>query len=310
MTDISREILEKHQIRKTKEQKAAFRGLALSTAKENGYSAKVETNGSAENIVIGDVDHAKVIYTAHYDTPAGTPFPNLMIPKNKLLYVLYQIAICLLLYSIPILIMTVGSGYVYSLTDSVELKNTVLWLGYLLIWVILALLLFGPANKHNANDNTSGVTVILDLMAAMPIEERSNVAFVLFDLEERGCLGSAQFNKAHKSKLKSTPVINFDCVGVGSTILLAPRKGARSLAPKLGEAFTANDTFATEIALNSTFSNSDHKNFSQGVGVASFTTSKHGVLYTGKIHTKHDTECNEENIDFIVECAIKLAKII
>ena len=206
--------------------------------------------------------------------------------------------------------MTYGSTFVLNLTDSSILSKAVFLFGYALIWVILALLLAGPANKHNANDNTSGVTVLLDLMAAMPNEQRDQVAFVFFDLEELGCVGSARFYKMHKSKLKSTPIINFDCVGVGSTILLAPRKGARDLSSTLAEAFVADGGFTTEVAAKSAYSNSDHRHFPRGVGVAAFTTSKHGLLYTGKIHTKNDTECREANIDFVVSCAARLAQII
>ena len=312
MTDrnIIQDLLIKHQIRKSKKEKEAFRSFLTPIAEKLGYKVEVEENGSAKNVVVGDPETARVIYTAHYDTPACTPFPNLMIPKNKPLYILYQTAVVLMLYSVPLLITTLGSWLAYTLTQSEILEKAVLMFGYALIWGVVALLLFGPANKHNANDNTSGVMTLIKLMEAMPEADRSKVAFVFFDLEERGCVGSKEYSKAHKSKLESTPVINFDCVGVGNTILLAPRKGAHHLADKLGEAFVGNDSFSTEVALKSTYSNSDHKNFNQGVGVAALSASKRGILYTGKIHTKRDTECHEENIDFLVACAVKLAEII
>lgn len=312
MTDINttRDLLIKYQIRKSKQEKEAFRSFLIPIAEDLGYDVTVEKNGNAQNVVVGDPETAKVIYTAHYDTPARSPLPNLMIPKNKPLYILYQTAVVLMLYSVPIIMMTLGSWLAYTLTQSEILEKAVLMFGYALIWGVIALLLFGPANKHNANDNTSGVMTLIKLMEAMPEADRSKVAFVFFDLEERGCVGSKEYSKAHKSKLESKPVINFDCVGVGNTILLAPRNGAHHLADKLGEAFVGNDSFSTEVALKSTYSNSDHKNFNQGVGVAAFSTSKRGILYTGKIHTKHDTECHEENIDFLVACAVKLAEII
>ena len=309
-TSKAKDILDKYQIRKSKAQKDAFRSFLTPIAKDLGYTLKVEKNGNAKNVVIGDPESAKVIYTAHYDTPACTPFPNLMIPKNKLIYILYQLAIVLLLYSVPILVMTLGANLAYRLTESDAVEFAVLIFGYMLIWVVLALLLVGPANKHNANDNTSGVMTLVKLMENMPEEQKDSVAFIFFDLEERGCIGSKEYNKAHKSKLNSTPVINFDCVGVGDTILLAPRKGARDITDKLNQAFVSNAGFTAEVAEKSTFSNSDHKNFTKGVGVAAFTTSKSGILYTDKIHTNRDTECHEENIDFLVESAIKLTKII
>ena len=308
MTDLSREILEKYQIRKSKAQKQKFRELILSEIDSLGYKVKVEKNGKADNVVVGNPVTASVIYTAHYDTPARMPFPNLMIPKSAPLFILYQLAASLLIYSIPILIMFFGSTVVYNRTGSDTLMTLTMLFGYSLIFVFSWLLLAGPENKHNANDNTSGVITLLEIMRALPEEQRAKVAFVFFDLEELGCVGSKLFAKAHKNAIKSTPVINFDCVGYGSTIFIAPRKDARDLKDKLEAAFAKNESFATEVALKSTFSNSDHRNFPVGVGVAAFKTSKSGILYNDRIHTKHDTICNEQNIDFVARCAVKLAE--
>ena len=310
MIDLSQEILEKYQIRKTTAQKAEFRKIILDDAAASGYRARVEKSGKTENIVIGNPATAKIIFTAHYDTPAAMPFPNLMIPKNKPLYILYQLAASLLLYIIPFLIMFLGSNIVYNRTGSDLMRALTMLFGYSLIFVISALILAGPANKNNANDNTSGVVALIEIMHRLPPEQRNSVALVFFDLEELGLIGSRKFYQAHKNAVKSTPVINFDCIGDGDTILIAPRKGAHNLKNKLEESFTKNESFATEVALKSTFTNSDHRNFPVGVGVAAFKTSKSGILYNDRIHTKHDTICNEQNVDFVAECAIKLAKII
>ena len=55
-------------------------------------------------------------------------------------------------------------------------------------------MLDGKANRHTANDNTSGVAAVMELMARLPEEQRSKAAFILFDNEEKGMLGySAAF---------------------------------------------------------------------------------------------------------------------
>ena len=310
MTDLSHEILEKYQVRKTKAQKAEFRNIILGEATAEGYKAKVEKNGMAENIVVGNPAGAKIIYTAHYDTPAVMPFPNLMIPKSTPLFILYQLAASLLIYAIPVIIMFVGSSIVYNRTGSDLLKVLTLLFGYSLIFVVSGLILAGPANKHNANDNTSGVLALLEIMRRLPPEQRDSVALIFFDLEELGLIGSREFYKAHKNAVKSTPVINFDCIGDGNTILIAPQKGATRLKATLEEAFEPNNIFATDVALKTTFSNSDHRSFPIGVGVAALKTSKRGILYNDRIHTHRDTVCDEKNIDFIASCAVKLGEMI
>ena len=94
MTETTKEIFEKYQVRKTKKQKTAFIEYIKQTAECYGYDVKVE-NGAfgVRNIIVGDPDTAKVLYTAHYDTCARLPFPNFITPKNFLVYLLYQLLI-------------------------------------------------------------------------------------------------------------------------------------------------------------------------------------------------------------------------
>ena len=77
MTETTRTIFDKYQVRKSKKQKAAFIEYVENVAKSYGYGVKLEKGYfGAKNIVVGDVENAKVIYTAHYDTCARLPVPN------------------------------------------------------------------------------------------------------------------------------------------------------------------------------------------------------------------------------------------
>lgn len=71
---------------------------------------------------------------------------------------------------------------------------------FLCVWAVIALVMIGPANKHNANDNTSGVVTLLEIARSLPESQRGKVCFVLFDLEEAGLIGSAAYRKAHKKR--------------------------------------------------------------------------------------------------------------
>ena len=311
MTDTTREILEKHEIRKTKKQKADFRDFLAKRSSELGYRSCVEKGVyGARNVVIGSPTTAKVVYTAHYDTPAGVPFPNLITPKCIPLYILYQLLISVLLFTVPMLIILLVPGAIMDGGGSPLLAGAFILIGYALLLGECYLLVAGPANKHNSNDNTSGVTVLLDLMEAMPAEKRQEVAFIFFDLEEMGCLGSQSYRKNHAKAMKTVPVINFDCVSDGETILFAVGKKAAGLSDKLKEAYVSNGTFTVDIATKGVFYPSDQKSFELGVGVAALNKTKHGLLYTSRIHTKNDTVYNEANIAFLVDGSVKLAQII
>ena len=85
-------------------------------------------------------------------------------------------------------------------------------------------MLFGKANKHTANDNTSGVITIIESAIKLPKDLRDEVCFVLFDNEELGLLGSSAFAKEYKEYVKNKLIINFDCVSDGNDIFFFPTK--------------------------------------------------------------------------------------
>ncbi|MBQ2976432.1 MAG: hypothetical protein IJE17_02985, partial [Clostridia bacterium] len=77
------ELLEKYQVRKTKAQKDSFLSWAQEQCENMGYAARVEENKGSKlcrNLVVGDVENAQVVFTAHYDTCAKMPVPNLVFP--------------------------------------------------------------------------------------------------------------------------------------------------------------------------------------------------------------------------------------
>lgn len=190
MRETTKEIFEKHEIRKSKEQRRRFREWLISYARSQGYAAREETvSKNAVNVVVGNPAEANVIYTAHYDTCAVMPLPNFITPKSIAIYVIYQLALTAVLFAVPITVMFVLAPIVYRATDSDAIYFAMLGGGYALLIGILMLMRYGPANKHTANDNTSGVTLLVDIMTDMPSEMRHKVAYIFFDLEEVGMVG-------------------------------------------------------------------------------------------------------------------------
>ena len=172
---------------------------------------------------------------------------------------------------------------------------------------MLLLLMFGPANKHTANDNTSGVTAVIDLLATLPEDKRGEVAFVLFDLEEAGLVGSSSFAKKYRNEIKDTLLINFDCVSDGENILFALNRKAKEYTDMIKTAYDTDSNFSVEVCHKGVFYPSDQMNVPKGVGVAALKKSKKfGVLYMDKIHTKKDTVYVQENIDFLVKGSLNL----
>ena len=205
-----------HPVRKSKKQKQAFRDDVVQYVTNLGYECSVEKGTmGANNLVIGDPEQAKYLITAHYDTPASIGVPNFITPSNFLFFLVYQVLVVGLFFLMAFLV-----GFAVSfLTDD---RMLVFWSAYVAYFGALLLMMFGPANRHNSNDNTSGVVTVLETARSLPENLRDKVCFVLFDLEEAGLIGSSSYRKMHKKVTDTQIVLNLDCVGDGEEIVFFP----------------------------------------------------------------------------------------
>ena len=293
MTAFSQLILSDWQVRKTKKQKLAFIRLMQSHFPE----LRVEESQIIHNrnLVAGDLETAEFILSAHYDTCAVLPFPNFVMPKNFLMTVLYSLLIC-----IPFFLIAFGFNFLLALvTDNFMLHY---WLSLILLFGLIILVFFaGIPNRHTANDNTSGVIMLCELMERMPEEMRKKVLFVFFDNEENGLLGSAFFRKLHKKELKDKLILNFDCVSDGDHILLVLNKAARKkYGGRLEAAFqsTAEKTVHLEKSSSAMYP-SDQAGFPMSAAVAALKKLPLLGLYLDRIHTGRDRVFDERNIEYL-----------
>lgn len=269
MEELRASLLGPHEVRRTFRQKTAFIAWVRAYAENLGIRVTVEESGRvirSRNIVFGDVDKARTIITAHYDTCTWMPTGAVTTPGCW-----------------PLLVLT-------------ELAQLVLLLP------LLAIMFFGVSNPHTANDNTSGVLLVLLLMARL--KDRPDVAFVLFDNEETGLWGSQAFMKAHPQAARRF-LLNLDCVGDGDTLLFTgmPRglrmpqavrlqKAMETAAPRYGMR-TVDGAFPRWLYP------SDQMLFPRGTAFAALKGKK--LLYLNRIHTPRDTVLKERNISCLAE---------
>lgn len=299
------DVLTQFPVRKSDKQKSAFRKAVWKYLQDLGYKVTVEEGSmGARNMVVGNPDTAKYLITAHYDTPASIGLPNFITPCNLLIYLLWQIALLAIIFAAAII---PGAALGVLLEDPLLGGN----ISTILYWVILILLIAGPANRHNANDNTSGVVSLLETAAAWPAEKRDLVCFVLFDLEEAGLIGSASYRKLHKNASEHQLVLNMDCVGDGNEIILFPSKKAKKDPKTMALLRTFNGTCGEKsITLHEkgiAIYPSDSSKFPYGVGIAAFRRKKGIGLYCSRIHTFRDTILEEENVNYLRDTLLTLA---
>ena len=298
------DVLKLFPIRKNKKQKQAFRDAVQSYAQGLGYSVTIEKGSmGSQNIIIGKPDTAKYLVTAHYDTPAAMPFPNLITPCNFWPFLAYQLVITLAIFAVAFV-----PGVLSVLAGVDPEAASFIWL--LSLYAILGLMLLGPANKNNANDNTSGVVTVLITARELPGDMRDKVCFILFDLEEAGLVGSSAYAKKHKKEIKDQIVLNCDCVGDGDEMMMFPTKKVKKDVAQMDalRSICGSDG-KKSLALREkgfAYYPSDQKNFPYGVGIAAFRRSSWAGLYCDKIHTKKDTVLDEENVNYLCRSLIKL----
>lgn len=298
------DVLALFPVRKNKMQKAAFRDAVQSYAEGLGYQVNLEKGSfGAQNVVIGDPASAQYLITAHYDTPACMVVPNLITPCNPVTFLLYQLFVVGLFF----LAAGVIGFVVHLLTDDPFLT---FWSAYIAYFGLLLLMMLGPANKNNANDNTSGVVTVLETAKSLPAEFREKVCFILFDLEEAGLVGSAAYAKAHKDQIKSQIVLNCDCVGDGNELMMFPTakvKKDADLMDVLRDLSLSDGNKSLSLREKGfSYYPSDQKNFPYGVGIAAFRRSSWAGLYCDKIHTCKDTTLDENNVSFLRDRLIAL----
>ena len=307
MNNFSKEIVKTFEIRKSRKQKDAFLDCVCKHLDELEYTYQIqETKGLIKNrnLIVGDVKTAKVICTAHYDTCA-TMFilPNFITPLNKKVYYCYQFVLSFgligLAFLLGILLDIITFGVISAST------------GYLLmLFLIFFQLMMGYRNPKNYNDNTSGVVTLLELLES--VEDREKIAFVFFDNEEKGLLGSGAFRKKYASKVVDKVLLNFDCVGDGDTLLLKYNKSMhQSDVKNVLEASCVSNEHKKFIFSDKGLYPSDQKHFDKichTVAIAALKSSKWVGLYMNRIHTPKDTCLDENNVELLKESVLAFLK--
>ena len=306
MTGVSRKVFDDFQVRKSKKQKAAFREYLCAEMEKAGYAPKVEKSGSSNNVVLGDPETAKLLFTAHYDTCAVLPFPNFITPRNLIFYLLYQLIIV-----IPMFALAFGA----ELLVLVLWEDAPLWAAMAVTYAVLIFCIWwimdGKANRHTANDNTSGTLTLIEIALTLPEELRQKVCIVFFDNEEKGLFGSAAFAKMHSAAKKNAVCVNFDCVSDGDYIQFYPSKEVKkdeAFLRLMEESFKARGEKKTEVVRSFGFYPSDQTQFKKGVGVCALKKKPLIGYYMDRIHTPKDTVLEQENLELLRAGAILLAE--
>jgi len=298
------EKLKKHRVRFYPGQKKRFRDLITAEFNDLGYNNI--TIDKAKNLIVGDVQSAKVVYTAHYDTPMLSPWFGFAKIFGQIVGGMIMGSLLMLAVAVAAGLLAEGllSGAFFASEGTVYLN---------IGWWFLLLTFFIPS-PGNANDNTSGVLAVYEIARRLKVQGKGEgVAFVLFNSEELGLLGSGAFKKdlvkaAKKNGMKYEPkflLVNFDCVGIGNEILLAYGSGRSKEICKL---MSSNFEKPVIIKRGSLFTyGSDNLHFKDnGIMVTAVKRSLLGPIYLPRIHAPLNMNIDLNTVRGICNGAMKV----
>lgn len=296
LNSISKVVFKHHMVRKNTKQKMEF-AKYLEENLPDLENFKVEEIKGNKNIVIGDINNCKYVFTAHYDTPPTMLIlPNFLTPKNIFMFIVYQLFMTVIMIGFAFLLAFLGT--------LIGLDPLV---GYFIgLFLCIFQMMYGYPNKNNYNDNTSGVVTLIELYLSMTKEERSKCVFIFFDNEEKGLQGSGAYNKKYKELMEEREVINFDCVADGDYLMLIHNKVSEETLNIISTDIDNNEKHIVISESKKAIYPSDQKKFKHNVGVAAFHKKKFIGYYVDRIHTIFDTNFDEDNIFVLVNHFKKL----
>ncbi len=197
MNEFAERIERDFPVRRKEKEKVDFRTWLVYTLKELGYSPKLESGtsalsagGNVTNVVVGDIEKAKIVLAAHYDTGVREVLPPLICPTRPATYMLYEALMPLLALAVSFLIS-------FGVTFALNMPNMTLPLFLLLLVVTLFYPKYGKSETNNKNANTSGVIALLEVAKALTPRYRGEVCFLFLDGGTQGSKGAKRLIHAH-----------------------------------------------------------------------------------------------------------------
>ena len=149
MNEFAERIERDFPVRRKEKEKVDFRTWLVYTLKELGYSPKLESGtsalsagGNVTNVVVGDIEKAKIVLAAHYDTGVREVLPPLICPTRPATYMLYEALMPLLALAVSFLIS-------FGVTFALNMPNMTLPLFLLLLVVGLFYPKYGKSETNN-----------------------------------------------------------------------------------------------------------------------------------------------------------------
>ena len=210
-------LLEDYPIRRTHRQRERFLSFVKTYSESLGWRTRLLRSGTSVCLLIGNETDAKIGISACYETPGQTLVPASIYPAARVITLLIRfLPLIVTVLVFPIAAFAARTGFTLTILEILFLSATVFFTLRLFIQ---------PSNRENCNCNSSGCSVLLDLLKAITANNRKKVVFLLWDRPDVERNGFSRTWKSDPS-VASLPFVHLSCLGYGNRVLLLQKKSA------------------------------------------------------------------------------------
>lgn len=222
--------------RRTKKQRYYFATQMKEALTQSGWDYEIQTNPKGktgqrvENILVGDLQRAKTIFVAPYDTPAKSlrpfryyPFDpdKTMAEERREMILRTVLGVLVAALAVPLITLAIARKGIWYL----------LLLGAALFFFLGYRVMRGGANEVNFNRASASVAACMKLVEDLK-DKKNSVAFAFCDKSVASYEG---YRVLGTSLPQNANVVVLDCVAAGETLVLAHGTLANLRAQRLLE---------------------------------------------------------------------------
>ncbi len=263
----------------------------------------------AENLLFGNIQHAKTVIVVPYDTPQRVLWwKNRYYPLNGTLTlnkgILPLLAPVVVIYIALFGILQAGEHWAQE-------PNQIRMLSVLML-VMLALLIYwlahGFANRHNDNRYTASISTAIEIAQGMDKDQRRNTAFLFLDGNHGRFYGAQLAAEAFQNEHKNPNVIVLNTFAKGSKLFLGYRSKGKRTAQDLQRISESIREMKTVALSNSMWMSTLLEHFPKAVMIAAGEIDDKGQLCVLDTATSKDRNIDMENVDAVVALLLAFIK--
>lgn len=254
------------------------------------------------NLYIGDIQNAKNLVIAHYDTPTNAfsdkmkfyPFDKARTDRSQQeqprIYALFAII--------------TGIAIMFFASSFLAIQGLLLKIIYVVTSTVMTtvgyIFLRGFPNPVSANLNTSGVLAMLKIAGEKP----KDTAFVLTDRECIDNLGDVMINEALPTKLDSINVIHIRAIGNGENVVVGFKPENYSMA----KTFSNGDESVKFFKMEEKNLQDHSLNYYKKAISVSVANEFNETWEVDDVYNEKDLKIDYEKFNLVVDLVLKFLK--